>query len=85
MTRPPKIGRLTYLRPGQAVPGLIVALERSGNRLFTGHISAISQEPERRHPHRRICTVRLTNGATMRDNEDCLLVGADLHQLSGGA
>lgn len=69
------IARLRYLRPGEAVAGMVVALERSGNRLYIGHITDISEEPARRHPHRRRCVVRVSTRLDMRDNEDCLLVG----------
>ncbi len=71
--RPIPIIHATYLRPGQAHLGMVVAVERSGNRFGIGHITAISEEPEHRHPHQRICTVRVGKG-DMRDNECDLLV-----------
>ena len=66
--------RLTYLSIGQAVQGLIVAAERSGNRLLTGHIVAIREAPPRRHPRARICTVKQANRLTFQESEDRLLV-----------
>lgn len=68
-----KVSRLSYLRPGEAVVGQQVQLERSGNRLIAGTIKAI--EDARRAGRPRICSVQVgRQPLPIREYEDRLQI-----------
>ncbi len=68
--------RLSYLKPGEAVLGMKVCIEKSRNKLLVGRIVEIEEAPARQAPRPRRCAVKVQwRPAPVWELEDRLLAG----------
>ena len=70
------VQRVTHLKPGEAVVGMEISIERSRNRLLCGRIVAIQERPYHQRRLARRCTIRLHRSRTVYEYEDRLLFAA---------